>query len=405
MPLVVTKPGRTIPPLREYMNMQNKRITILIAYAGFVALGLFGGAIGIAWPGMRDTFSLANNALGGLLLGGTAGYVFTSLANGALLKRFGVPNLLISGSILMSIGYALQSLAPSWAIIIMIAFMTGAGGGLMDAGLNTYAAIHFRPRLLNWLHASFGVGTVVGTLVLTAVITANSSWRVGLRFIAAFHALIFILLILTRKNWSTLQPASPDESKSTKQVTNQATLRLPIVQISIAVFFLYAGVEIGLGHWAYTLLTESRHIEAVTAGLWASFYWSSFTIGRILLGFIETNLTRLIRWSLSIVVLGMLLLWANPFPWANAAGLLIVGFATAPIFPALIALTPQRVGAQHASNSIGFQIGAAGLSAALIPGLAGVLAEYFTLEIIPPFMLLCSLLLMGLHERLVKKGD
>ncbi|NJM07759.1 hypothetical protein HC891_18565 [Candidatus Gracilibacteria bacterium] len=29
----------------------------------------------------------------------------------------------------------------------------GAGGGAIDAGLNTYAATQFSPRTMNWLHA------------------------------------------------------------------------------------------------------------------------------------------------------------------------------------------------------------------------------------------------------------
>jgi fucose permease len=44
------------------------------------------------------------------------------------------------------------------------------------------------------------------------------------------------------------------------------------------------------------------------------------------------------------------------------------------------------VGDHHAANTIGMQISAAGFGAAVIPGLAGVLAENISLEAIPVYL-------------------
>jgi fucose permease len=63
----------------------------------------------------------------------------------------------------------------------------------------------------------------------------------------------------------------------------------------------------------------------------------------------------------------------------------------APIFPGLISSTSQRVGQRHAGNTIGIQISAAALGSALLPSLAGFLAQRTSLEIIP--VLLCVSLL------------
>jgi fucose permease len=74
----------------------------------------------------------------------------------------------------------------------------------------------------------------------------------------------------------------------------------------------------------------------------------------------------------------------------------VAGFAIAPIFPGLVSGTEERVTARHAANTIGMQIGAAGLSGAVIPGLAGVLAQRISLEVIPPYLFLLFGLLLGL---------
>jgi fucose permease len=74
-----------------------------------------------------------------------------------------------------------------------------------------------------------------------------------------------------------------------------------------------------------------------------------------------------------------------------------IGFALAPIFPALISGTRLRVGEHHAANTIGMQIASAGFGAALVPSLAGVLAERVSLEAIPVYLVGIFLLLIALY--------
>ena len=69
------------------------------------------------------------------------------------------------------------------------------------------------------------------------------------------------------------------------------------------------------------------------------------------------------------------LLWWNPVNWVGFLGLLILGFAMAPIFPLLVTATPLRLGAADAGNAIGFQVAAASFGIGVLPGLAGALAD------------------------------
>jgi fucose permease len=178
------------------------------------------------------------------------------------------------------------------------------------------------------------------------------------------------------------------------------TLRQPRVWLSLLLFFLYTGTEATLGVWAYTLLTEARHIDPAPAGLWAGSYWAMFTVGRMLAGLytrrIGTN--ALVLSSLAGALLGASLLWWNPAPVVNLVAVAIIGLAIAPVFPALVSGTSQRVGEHFAANTIGMQVAAAGLGAALVPGLAGVLARQFSLEIIPIWLFVIFALLLALYR-------
>ena len=69
--------------------------------------------------------------------------------------------------------------APSWPLVLACGFLAGLAGGAVDAGLNAYGAAHFGARVLNWLHASFGVGTTLGPLIVTAVLSSGNVWRLA----------------------------------------------------------------------------------------------------------------------------------------------------------------------------------------------------------------------------------
>ncbi len=184
----------------------------------------------------------------------------------------------------------------------------------------------------------------------------------------------------------------------------RSTLSRGIVWVNIALFFFYTGTEVSAGNWAYTLFTEGRGIPVAVAGFWASFYWASFTFGRFVFGIIadRINVVNAVRTMMLLAILGTALLWWNPVDWVSFAGLALLGFALAPVFPLLISSTPTRLGVADATNAIGFQVGAASFGIAILPGLAGALAERTTLEIIPPFLLTTATIMFILHEAAVR---
>ena len=86
----------------------------------------------------------------------------------------------------------------------------------------------------------------------------------------------------------------------------------------------------------------------------------------------------------------------------DSLGMVVCGLAMAPIFPTLIATTPERVGLHHTGNVVGFQIAAATLGASLVPAATGVAVARFGLEAVAPAVLAGAVALAGLHEILVR---
>jgi fucose permease len=175
------------------------------------------------------------------------------------------------------------------------------------------------------------------------------------------------------------------------------------VWVGIAVFFFYTGVELTTGNWAFTIFTEARGIDAARAGLWVSLFWGSFALGRILFGFVQVkSLANLLRAVMLAALGGALLLAAGRADWMGLVGVIVIGVSVAPIFPLLVSETPARLGRAHAQHAIGFQVGAASLGIAVLPSIAGAIAESTSAAIIPWFVVVVSVILLLLHEVLVR---
>lgn len=381
-------------------------VLLALAYVGFISLGLPDGLLGVGWPSIRQTFGLPLDALGALLTTAAIGYLVSSFGSGWVLTRLSVGALLALSGLATATTLLVYALTPAWWLMVTVGLMGGLGAGAIDAGLNTYVATHHSARTLNWLHAAFGLGATLGPLVMITVLQNDLPWRWGYAMVGTAQLGLAACFVATRTWWETSStapeatPAPPAPAAST-----WSTLRLPAVWFGIVFFFVYTGVEVTAGQWAFTLFTTSRAVPPATVGVWISIYWGGLMVGRILFGiFVDVApLRTLLRWSLGAIVFGALLVWLNIANIVSFLGLALMGLALAPVFPSVIATTPRRLGAAHAANGVGFQIAAAGLGAALLPAAVGVLADRISIEVVGPVLVVTSSALFVLHEALERR--
>ncbi len=379
-------------------------ITIGVAYLSFIGLGLNAGLLGLAWPSIQTEFNARLDAASILFVASTIGYLIASFYSGTVAFRVGVGRMLALGGALLALGLLGAALTQSWWLLAGALLLTGLGGGLIDAGLNSYLAQHHGARAMNWLHACFGVGVTVGPLIMTALLAASVSWRWGYAIVSACIVGVMVLFLLTQPHWKGVIAQTDTPQRERRSMW--ATLRMPAVWMGIALFFLYAGLEATPGQWVFTWFTQARGILEESAGLWVSIYWGSFTIGRIFFGAIITRLNTLtlVRGCMLGALFGAFLLWWNPVDWIGFAGLTILGFAQAPIFPVLVSDTPRRVGAHNAPDAIGFQVAFAGVGIAALPSLAAVLAQNISLDTVPMFIFGSAVLVLIVHEMSVAQS-
>ena len=374
----------------KYINKisQKKIGLILISFFAFISLGLPDGLLGVAWPGIRFKFDLPIDALGVLLICSTIGYMIASFFSGLIIRYLGIGMLLSISCGATACSLFVFSQTKFWLIFVIFSFVCGLSAGAIDSAINTYVAKFHSSSMMQWLHASFGVGITAGPIIMTMCISITSRWQSGYFIVSVALGILATIFIVTKDLWKDITFSNTKEFFDENETSIFQTLKQIPVQLSMLMFFLYTGVELGLGHWNYSILTESRKISPEIAGIMASSYWGMFTIGRVIAGWFAkiVDTTKLIFVCLFLALLGIIFLITNSGELITILGISLAGLAVAPIFPGMVSNTESRVGKRHHVNTIGLQMFSSGLGMAVIPTVGGVFAKNFGLEIVPIYL-------------------
>ena len=155
--------------------------------------------------------------------------------------------------------------------------------------------------------------------------------------------------------------------------------------------------------WASSYLVQFRRIDASVAARFASMFCIGITAGRFLSGFVADRLgdRQMIRLGILVVFAGIVLV-AVPAAadWPSLAGLIVIGFGCAPIYPCIIHATPEHFGRENSQAVIGIQMACAYVGTTLMPPLFGVLSSAVGIWLFAGYLFLFGVLMLAATERL-----
>lgn len=388
---------------------RSRYLMIGIAFAAFVSLGLPDGVLGVAWPSMRHGLGQAVDRLGVIILCGTAGYFLSSFFGGSVAGRLGVGRVLLLSTLLVTVALAGYAVAPVFAVVCGAAFVMGLGSGSIDASMNAYVAEHYSPAWMSWLHGFYGVGATLGPVVMTTALAQGSEvggYRWGYGALAVMQGVMVVMFFATQKWWGDggHQQVATGEEEGGGKAGLMESLKRGAVWGQMALFFVYCGIEVAAGQWLFTLLTEGRGHGTWISGTSVTAYWGLFTAGRFVMGVATMRLATgtILRMAMLCGPVCIGVLWAGVSAAVDLVAAGLLGFCLAPVYPMLMSETAGRVGKRFAPQAISLQVSIAIVGIAVFPSLAGQLARH-SLEWIPPMLLGLSLVLLGLHEALVRR--
>lgn len=369
---------------------------LALQLAMFVALGLPEGALGVAWPSMRGSLGRPLGDLGLVLVAGTVGYLVGSTATATAIRALGTARVMIASMAVATVALGVWAASPWWPLVLVAALGLGVSRGITDAGLNAYVALHGGVRQLGLLHGCFGVGSTIGPLLVIVGRDLSGTWRTAFVVLSLMHAALGLWAWAVRRRWEPdVQPLSLAEHDAV------APLPWRRVVLTLAVFASLVGAESSTGAWSYTLLTEGRGVGETVAGVAVATFWGGVTVGRFAMAAYghRVRRTSLVRASSMLALAGELLLWWDP-AGLGIVGLPIAGLGLAAVFPTLVALMPDRVGARHSAGVIGWSIAAASLGGTAVAALAGLLADRRGAEVLGIALLAATMVFVTLEVAL-----
>lgn len=366
------------------------RTLVALSFAGFVALGMPEGATGVAWPSMSAAFGRPISQLGVVIGALVVGYLGASAASGHLSRAIGIGPVLTASSVLSAIALAGLATSPAWAVVLASMAVLGLGAGLVDSGLNAHTSLTGGARRMNLLHACFGIGATVGPVVMTLFLGSDGGWRWAYGVFALVHVGLAASFWATRHRWvADADPGGADAARIGR-----------VVVLSLLAFVLYTGAEVAAGQWAFTVLTEGREVPTGVAGVWVGGYWASLTAGRLLAGALGGRVgpTTMLVSGMATAMVGTLLFWWEPTTALGGVGLWVIGLGLAPVFPVMVLLTPERVGRSRSEAVIGYQLAAASIGAAIVPGAIGWIVGVRGLDAVAPALAVTALAMVAAVE-------
>jgi fucose permease len=387
--------------LPSAQRRQSARIGL--AFFSFVLIGANDAAVGVLLPSIRAHYAIDKSTAGLLFAAGTLGYFIAAVSSGLLVERLGRRVTLLGGAAAFSLGALAISAMPPFPALLAALLCVGLGVAILDAGFNAYiAALPERSgSRLNYLHAFYGGGALLGPLVATAILVNGWPWNVTYLVWATVGvvALAGFGLLFERRDAPLVPSHAAGEPSGPNERSNVlvATLRSRIAWACALFLLVYVGTEVSLGSWSYSLLTEERRQIPLYAGWMVSGYWLGLTLGRVALGRLADRVgsRRLIAGCLAGVIVGVLVLWGARSGAMAAAGLWLTGFSLGPIFPTTIALINDVVSQRLQQSVIGFAASLGSMGAALLPWLAGSFAQRLGLWALLPFVLCLTLTMLA----------
>ena len=381
-------------------------LLIAIIYLAFISLGLPDAVFGGSWPTMYQEFGVPVSFAGIVTVIISIGTIISSLQSDRMTYKFGTGKVTAMSVAMTAIALFGFSISDSFIELCLWGIPYGLGAGGVDASLNNYVAVHYSSRVMSWLHCMWGVGAMTGPYILGFVLTGGGIWNEGYRLISCLQFVLTAVMVVSLPLWKRRKMVVnehgeevPAQALSMKEIFSIAGAK----EIMIA-FFCYCALEQTAGLWASSYMVLHKGVAEEVAASYASMFYIGITVGRFISGFITAKLNdkQMIRLGMSILAIGVIVLFLPLSEYISLAGFVLVGVGCAPIYPCIIHSTPDIFGADKSQAIVGVQMASAYLGSLLMPTVFGVIANHITVALLPMYLCVIFVVMFLMYERLVK---
>lgn len=382
------------------------QLLLAIIYLAFISLGLPDGLLGAAWPTMYQEFAVPVSYAGAVSMIISFGTILSSLQSDRLTRKLGTGKVTAISVGMTAAALFGFSFSHSFVAVCLWAIPYGLGAGSVDASLNNYVALHYESRHMSWLHCMWGIGATLGPYVMGYALTGGKGWNAGYRYIGIMQVVLTAILVFSLPLWvKRKEEGTVGTEVEAKALSIREVLKIRGAKEVLFCFFCYSAIESTAGLWASSYLNLQKGIPAETAASYAGMFYLGITIGRALSGFITMKLNdvQMIRMGQCIIALGIIVVFLPGNAVVSLVGLVLIGLGCAPVYPCIIHSTPAHFGEDKSQAVIGIQMACAYVGSCLMPPVFGLIANNISVALFPVYLIGFLILMVVMHELLVKK--
>lgn len=378
-------------------------LLIVIIYIAFISLGLPDSLVGSGWPVMHQDLGVPVSYAGIITMVISAGTIVSSLMSDKLTRKLGA-GLVTALSVLMTaVALFGFSVSGEFWMLILWSIPYGLGAGAVDAALNNYVALHYASRHMSWLHCFWGVGAATSPYIMSFCLTGGFGWKSGYRVVSIIQIVLTAILFISLPMWKGRNEENATEEVQANPLGLKGAVQIRGVWQVLLTFFAYCALEQTAGIWASSYLVQYRSIDVTTAARFASLFYLGITFGRFLCGFVADKVgdKNMIRLGIVTAMAGaVMILIPTGADIVALAGLIVVGFGCAPIYPSVIHSTPHNFGKENSQAIIGIQMASAYVGTTFMPPLFGWVASVTSIALYPVFLLVFGVIMLVMSEKL-----
>ena len=271
---------------------RNMAVVKTLTYLMFAMFAMTTDSVGIIIPEVIRTFQLSLTAAGTFQYATMAGIATAALLLGQLADRLGRRRSIIIGLTLFATASFLFAVGERFLFFAVLMGISGLAIGVFKTGalaligdISTSTAQH--TSIMNTAEGFFGVGAIVGPLILAQLLTAGLSWK-WLYVIAGTMCVGLIVLA-----WLVRYPEAARSPEGSGFRGTSRAIRNPYVLAFSMGVLLYVGVEAAIYVWMPTLLADYAGSTAWLATYSISVFFLLRAAGRFLGGWMLAR----VRWQ------------------------------------------------------------------------------------------------------------
>ncbi|KAH8429133.1 uncharacterized protein LDX57_006803 [Aspergillus melleus] len=362
-------------------------------------MGANDAAYGALIPYLEEYYDISYMVVSCVFLSPLVGYVLAALVNNKLHETIGQRGISLIVPPFRLVAYVLSCVHPPYPVLVVAYIFAGIANGLAEAAWNTYLGnMDKSNEILGLLHGVYGLGAVISPLIATNLITkANAPWYYFYFFMIGISVIEGIIspTMFWQFTGVAFKKAHADAGDANGAGLKDALFKRPAARVSwlcAVLLLLYVGVEVSIGGWIVTIMIDVRKAAAFPSGMTATGFWLGITVGRMVLGFVTAKIGERIATSIYITcsIAFSLVVWLVPNFYASAVAVSIQGFFLGPLFPAVVVVMTKLLPKHLHVTSIGFVAAFGGAGAAVLPFVAGGIAQGSDVKSLLPFIFAVS---------------